>query len=109
MNIRFEPGIPLSLQGAKERGKASVQGRVLGMIPACSIEERMLDYMMDWDGVRRVLAEEVVVEVEEGVVVVEVEEGVAAAAAVEEELVLVACSKLERKRAGRSFESRLKA
>lgn len=67
------------------------------MIPACSIEERMLDYMMDWDGVRRVLAEEVVVE-----------EGVAAAA-VEEELVLVACSKLERKRAGRSFESRLKA
>ena len=77
------------------------------MIPACSIEERMLDYMMDWDGVRRVLAEEVVVEVEEGVVV-EVEEGVAAAA-VEEELVLVACSKLERKRAGRSFESRLKA
>lgn len=68
------------------------------MIPACSIEERMLDYMMDWDGVRRVLAEEVV----------EVEEGVAAAA-VEEELVLVACSKLERKRAGRSFESRLKA
>ena len=107
MNIRFEPGIPLRLQGAKERGKASVQGRVLGMIPACSIEERMLDYMMDWDGVRRVLAEEVVVEVEEGVVV-EVEEGVAAAA-VEEELVLVACSKLERKRAGRSFESRLKA
>ena len=101
MNIRFEPGIPLRLQGAKERGKASVQGRVLGMIPACSIEERMLDYMMDWDGVRRVLAE---VEV-----VVEVEEGVAAAAAVEEELVLVACSKLERKRAGRSFESRLKA
>lgn len=71
------------------------------MIPACSIEERMLDYMMDWDGVRRVLAEEVVVEVEEGVA--------AAAAAVEEELVLVACSKLERKRAGRSFESRLKA
>lgn len=69
------------------------------MIPACSIEERMLDYMMDWDGVRRVLAEEVVVEVEEGV----------AAAAVGEELVLVACSKLERKRAGRSFESRLKA
>lgn len=68
------------------------------MIPACNIEERMLDYMMDWDGVRRVLAEEVVVEVEEGV-----------AAAVEEELVLVACSKLERKRAGRSFESRLKA
>ena len=100
MNIRFEPGIPLRLQGAKERGKASVQGRVLGMIPACSIEERMLDYMMDWDGVRRVLAEEVVVEVEEGV---------AAAAVVEEELVLVACSKLERKRAGRSFESRLKA
>lgn len=99
MNIRFEPGIPLRLQGAKERGKASVQGRVLGMIPACSIEERMLDYMMDWDGVRRVLAEEVVVE--EGVA--------AAAAAVEEELVLVACSKLERKRAGRSFESRLKA
>ena len=99
MNIRFEPGIPLRLQGAKERGKASVQGRVLGMIPACSIEERMLDYMMDWDGVRRVLAEEVVVEVEEGV----------AAAAVEEEQVLVACSKLERKRAGRSFESRLKA
>lgn len=97
MNIRFEPGIPLRLQGAKERGKASVQGRVLGMIPACSIEERMLDYMMDWDGVRRVLAEEVVVEVEEGV------------AAVEEELVLVACSKMERKRAGRSFESRLKA
>ena len=76
-----------------------MQGRVLGMIPACSIEERMLDYMMDWDGVRRVLAEEVVVEVE-----VEV-----AAAAVEEELVLVACSKLERKRAGRSFEGRLKA
>lgn len=107
MNIRFEPGIPLRLQGAKERGKASVQGRVLGMIPACSIEERMLDYMMDWDGVRRVLAEEGVVEVE-----VEVEEGVAAAAAaaaVEEELVLVACSKLERKRAGRSFEGRLKA
>lgn len=69
------------------------------MIPACSIEERMLDYMMDWDGVRRVLAEEGVVEVE-----VEV-----AAAAVEEELVLVACSKLERKRAGRSFEGRLKA
>ena len=101
MNIRFEPGIPLRLQGTKERGKASVQGRVLGMIPACSIEERMLDYMMDWDGVRRVLAE---VEV-----VVEVEEGVAAAAAVEEELVLVACSKLERKRAGRSFEGRLKA
>lgn len=101
MNIRFEPGIPLRLQGAKERGKASVQGRVLGMIPACSIEERMLDYMMDWDGVRRVLAEEGVVEVE-----VEVE---VAAAAVEEELVLVACSKLERKRAGRSFESRLKA
>lgn len=67
------------------------------MIPACSIEERMLDYMMDWDGVRRVLAEEGVVEVE-----VEV-------AAVEEELVLVACSKLERKRAGRSFEGRLKA
>lgn len=100
MNIRFEPGIPLRLQGAKERGKASVQGRVLGMIPACSIEERMLDYMMDWDGVRRVLAEE-------GVVEVEVE--AAAAAAVEEELVLVACSKLERKRAGRSFESRLKA
>lgn len=99
MNIRFELGIPLRLQGAKERGKASVQGRVLGMIPACSIEERMLDYMMDWDGVRRVLAEEVVVEVEEGV----------AAAAVEEELVLVACSKLERKRAGRSFEGRLKA
>lgn len=99
MNIRFEPGIPLWLQGAKERGKASVQGRVLGMIPACSIEERMLDYMMDWDGVRQVLAEEVVVEVEEGV----------AAAAVGEELVLVACSKLERKRAGRSFESRLKA
>lgn len=90
----------MRLQGAKERGKASVQGRVLGMIPACSIEERMLDYMMDWDGVRRVLAEEVVVEVEEGV---------AAAAAVEEELVLVACSKLERKRAGRSFEGRLKA
>ena len=90
----------MRLQGAKERGKASVQGRVLGMIPACSIEERMLDYMMDWDEVRRVLAEEVVVEVEEGV---------AAAAAVEEELVLVACSKLERKRAGRSFESRLKA
>ena len=79
-----------------------MQGRVLGMIPACSIEERMLDYMMDWDGVRRVLAEEVVVEVEEGV-------AAAAAAAVEEELVLVACSKLERKRAGRSFESRLKA
>ena len=78
-----------------------MQGRVLGMIPACSIEERMLDYMMDWDGVRRVLAEEVVVEVEEGVA--------AAAAAVEEELVLVACSKLERKRAGRSFEGRLKA
>ena len=77
-----------------------MQGRVLGMILTCSIEERMLDYMMDWDGVRRVLAEEVVVEVEEGV---------AAAAAVEEELVLVACSKLERKRAGRSFESRLKA
>lgn len=102
MNIRFEPGIPLRLQGAKERGKASVQGRVLGMILACSIEERMLDYMMDWDGVRRVLAEEVVVEVEEGV-------AAAAAAAVEEELVLVACSKLERKRAGRSFESRLKA
>ena len=102
MNIRFEPGIPLRLQGTKERGKASVQGRVLGMIPACSIEERMLDYMMDWDGVRRVLAEEVVVEVEEGV-------AAAAAAAVEEELVLVACSKLERKRAGRSFESRLKA
>ena len=103
MNIRFEPGIPLRLQGAKERGKASVQGRVLGMIPACSIEERMLDYMMDWDGVRRVLAEE-------GVVVVEVEvEVAAAAAAVEEELVLVACSKLERKRAGRSFEGRLKA
>lgn len=76
-----------------------MQGRVLGMIPACSIEERMLDYMMDWDGVRQVLAEEVVVEVEEGV----------AAAAVGEELVLVACSKLERKRAGRSFESRLKA
>ena len=101
MNIRFEPGIPLRLQGAKERGKASVQGRVLGMIPACSIEERMLDYMMDWDGVRRVLAEEVVVVVE-----VEVE---VAAAAVEEELVLVACSKLERKRAGRSFEGRLKA
>ena len=101
MNIRFEPGIPLRLQGAKERGKASVQGRVLGMIPACSIEERMLDYMMDWDGVRRVLAEE-------GVVVVEVEVEVAAAA-VEEELVLVACSKLERKRAGRSFEGRLKA
>lgn len=101
MNIRFEPGIPLRLQGAKERGKASMQGRVLGMIPACSIEERMLDYMMDWDGVRRVLAEE-------GVVVVEVEVEVAAAA-VEEELVLVACSKLERKRAGRSFESRLKA
>lgn len=69
------------------------------MILTCSIEERMLDYMMDWDGVRRVLAEEGVVEVE-----VEV-----AAAAVEEELVLVACSKLERKRAGRSFESRLKA
>lgn len=91
----------MRLQGAKERGKASVQGRVLGMIPACSIEERMLDYMMDWDGVRRVLAEEVVVEVEEGVA--------AAAAAVEEELVLVACSKLERKRAGRSFEGRLKA
>ena len=102
MNIRFEPGIPLWLQGAKERGR----GRVLGMIPACSIEERMLDYMMDWDGVRRVLAEEVVVEVEEGVAAA-VEEGVAAA--VEEELVLVACSKLERKRAGRSFESRLKA
>ena len=101
MNIRFEPGIPLRLQGAKERGKASVQGRVLGMILTCSIEERMLDYMMDWDGVRRVLAEE-------GVVVVEVEVEVAAAA-VEEELVLVACSKLERKRAGRSFESRLKA
>lgn len=99
MNIRFEPGIPLRLQGAKERGKASVQGRVLGMILTCSIEERMLDYMMDWDGVRRVLAEEGVVEVE-----VEV-----AAAAVEEELVLVACSKLERKRAGRSFEGRLKA
>lgn len=79
---------------------------MLGMILTCSIEERMLDYMMDWDGVRRVLAEEVVVEAEE--VVVEVEEGVAAAA-VEEELVLVACSKLERKRAGRSFESRLKA
>lgn len=98
MNIRFEPGIPLWLQGAKERGR----GRVLGMIPAYSIEERMLDYMMDWDGVRRVLAEEVVVEVEEGV-------AAAAAAAVEEELVLVACSKLERKRAGRSFESRLKA
>ena len=78
-----------------------MQGRVLGMIPACSIEERMLDYMMDWDGVRRVLAEEVVVEVEKGVA--------AAAAAVGEELVLVACSKLERKRAGRSFESRLKA
>lgn len=71
------------------------------MILTCSIEERMLDYMMDWDGVRRVLAEEVVVEVEEGVA--------AAAAAVEEELVLVACSKLERKRAGRSFEGRLKA
>ena len=104
MNIRFEPGIPLRLQGTKERGKASVQGRVLGMIPACSIEERMLDYMMDWDGVRRVLAEEVVVEVEEGVAA-----AAAAAAAVEEELVLVACSKLERKRAGRSFESRLKA
>lgn len=69
------------------------------MILTCSIEERMLDYMMDWDGVRRVLAEEGVVEVE-----VEV-----AAAAVEEELVLVACSKLERKRAGRSFEGRLKA
>ena len=101
MNIRFEPGIPLRLQGTKERGKASVQGRVLGMIPACSIEERMLDYMMDWDGVRRVLAEE-------GVVVVEVEVEVAAAA-MEEELVLVACSKLERKRAGRSFEGRLKA
>lgn len=67
------------------------------MILTCSIEERMLDYMMDWDGVRRVLAEEGVVEVE------------VAAAAVEEELVLVACSKLERKRAGRSFESRLKA
>ena len=97
MNIRFEPGIPLWLQGAKERGKASVQGRVLGMILTCSIEERMLDYMMDWDGVRRVLAEEGVVEVE------------VAAAAVEEELVLVACSKLERKRAGRSFEGRLKA
>ena len=78
-----------------------MQGRVLGMIPACSIEEHMLDYMMDWDGVRRVLAEEVVVEVEKGVA--------AAAAAVGEELVLVACSKLERKRAGRSFESRLKA
>ena len=76
-----------------------MQGRVLGMILTCSIEERMLDYMMDWDGVRRVLAEEGVVEVE-----VEV-----AAAAVEEELVLVACSKLERKRAGRSFEGRLKA
>lgn len=72
---------------------------MLGMILTCSIEERMLDYMMDWDGVRRVLAEEGVVEVE-----VEV-----AAAAVEEELVLVACSKLERKRAGRSFEGRLKA
>lgn len=99
MNIRFEPGIPLRLQGTKERGKASVQGRVLGMILTCSIEERMLDYMMDWDGVRRVLAEEGVVEVE-----VEV-----AAAAVEEELVLVACSKMERKRAGRSFEGRLKA
>ena len=108
MNIRFEPGIPLRLQGAKERGKASVQGRVLGMIPACSIEERMLDYMMDWDGVRRVLAEEgvVVVEVEVAAAAVEVE---VAAAAVEEELVLVACSKLERKRAGRSFEGRLKA
>ena len=78
-----------------------MQGRVLGMILTCSIEERMLDYMMDWDGVRRVLAEE-------GVVVVEVEVEVAAAA-VEEELVLVACSKLERKRAGRSFEGRLKA
>lgn len=74
---------------------------MLGMILTCSIEERMLDYMMDWDGVRRVLAEE-------GVVVVEVEVEVAAAA-VEEELVLVACSKLERKRAGRSFEGRLKA
>lgn len=74
---------------------------MLGMILTCSIEERMLDYMMDWDGVRRVLAEEGVVEVE-----VEVE---VAAAAVEEELVLVACSKLERKRAGRSFEGRLKA
>ena len=75
------------------------------MILTCSIEERMLDYMMDWDGVRRVLAEEGVVEVEvEGVVEVEVE-----VAAVEEELVLVACSKLERKRAGRSFEGRLKA
>ena len=72
------------------------------MIPACSIEERMLDYMMDWDGVRRVLAEE-------GVVEVEVEVEVAAAAVEEEELVLVACSKLERKRAGRSFEGRLKA
>ena len=80
-----------------------MQGRVLGMILTCSIEERMLDYMMDWDGVRRVLAEEGVVEVE---VEVEVE---VAAAAVEEELVLVACSKLERKRAGRSFEGRLKA
>lgn len=76
-----------------------MQGRVLGMILTYSIEERMLDYMMDWDGVRRVLAEEGVVEVE-----VEV-----AAAAVEEELVLVACSKPERKRAGRSFEGRLKA
>ena len=79
-----------------------MQGRVLGMILTCSIEERMLDYMMDWDGVRRVLAEvEVEVEVEVA--------AAAAAAAVEEELVLVACSKLERKRAGRSFEGRLKA
>ena len=75
------------------------------MILTCSIEERMLDYMMDWDGVRRVLAEEGVVEVEVAAAV-EVE---VAAAVEEEELVLVACSKLERKRAGRSFEGRLKA
>lgn len=68
----------------------------MNMASACSIGERMLDYMPDWDGVGLVLAEEGVEAEVEGE-----EAGVGEEELVEQEA--AACSRPEHKRAGRSF------